>query len=1016
MTKKQYTDGTGSRREFVKQMALFGLAAQLPLSFWACSPEKNNMAGSGKVPYKIWEEMLLVLQTCPDYLEARMKNLVASKDAEAMFNFVRDEIYLMPTNNKAFGYVGTQLKWGIKGALRYGMATPREKAELLTQMFSNAGIPSKVVFEQTNISPDEAMLFFLRPIQRRFNLEISNKQWKQWETELQTDKASGYKIPEFDADLTKTNTLAEQLWDLIPDKDKVSKPDFDFRWDNYRTPTVEFQIDGVIKYAHLFDPDVPFGALKNEGRVSAADPVRLNEDTVEMRLTYREAIHPDKETELISGTWKARDLISRRIQFSCLNGVDMEQSTVTPVGNLRVFTPVLAFQDFDATLETMEKHSVIANPFTLEGKKIELQEDVNKNAPVVVSPSNTELVKTVNKVEVKAIPVYKSLVKIHVTPVDSEGNIVEGLPASNFNFTDNGQAAQALMESNRISPKILLLYDTSLSMPKEYYGENMDAFIASLHEKILVNFSSAIIDKWETPSELFTWLLKASKTDYDLIVYATDGDNDDVFNEYDLAIYRNGPLALILNVYNSDTVHTKKTFDKMAEITNGSVFHARNQSATVEKIVSVIKGLSLAPYTFSFYANKGTEHEVVLEMDNKRLRSADNFTLPEHSENIEINQGIIGIYLDLKVNNTHFKRVLAGWDPVTQRNQKPDNAHFSDVKSLILGGAMFYFEGEGPTLATSVADLLKYRLSTRAWGEALLDNDFATAKNEFGKGGFQYHPDILSLMAPIEDGVTSSTYTFASGIRIGICKQQLHLEANAITESFDFLPTSDYTSFSSGNENAFKINLQKTAQLSIREASAFSNSTYNELNNNVTLVERTNAINNQWFTGIPRDDLHYNYWYERIYRGDGNYKIFDVTRAGKAFWQINSQGELYGILKDGTGGGSKSIEQQLKELNRLIDLYMAIFSAMGVANMPLSVVATYGKTLVKLYAIVTEVLIVMDSTGMEDKVAEALKELACNVNKEIMFFALGRVGEVMGSLDLMISLMGGDGLPGLGCG
>lgn len=88
-----------------------------------------------------------------------------------------------------------------------------------------------------------------------------------------------------------------------------------------------------------------------------------------------------------------------------------------------------------------------------------------------------------------------------------------------------------------------------------------------------------------------------------------------------------------------------------------------------------------------------------------------------------------------------------------------------------------------------------------------------------------------------------------------------------------------------------------------------------------------------------------------------------------------------------------------------MDLYMAIFTAMGVANTPLSIVATYGKTLVKLYAIVTEVLIVMDNTGMEDKVAEALKELACNVNKEIMFFALGKVGEVMGGLDLMISLM-----------
>ncbi|MFV0593277.1 MAG: hypothetical protein ACK5M7_18025 [Draconibacterium sp.] len=1014
MTKKKHTGGNNARREFIQQVALLGLAVQFPLSFFSCGTDKNTFNGSGKVPYKIWEEMLHALQTSPDYLEARKNRLVASKDANAMFNFVRDEIYLMPANSKAIGYVGAQFKWGIKGALRYGMATPREKAELLHQMFSEAGISSKVVFEQTNISPDEAMSFFLRPVERKFNLDIPSRQWKRWEKELQVEKGFEYKLPILDPDLKKAGVLAEKLWNLIPDKENLRPDNFDFRWDNSRTPTVEFQIDGQTRYAHLFAPDIPFGELKNKGRISNADTVKLNEETIEIKLTYREAIHPGHETELISGVWKSRDLVGNRVQFSCLNGLSLEQSAVTPAGNLRTFTPVLAFQDFDAPLETMEKQSFMANPFTLEGKKIDLQQDTNINSAVVVSPSGSQLVKTVSKVEVKATPVYKSLVKLQVTPVDAEGNPVEGLSAGNFSFTDNGQAVQAIMESNRISPRILVLYDTSLSMPKEYFGEGMEAFIASLHEKIHSHFPAAIIEKWETPSELFTWLLKASKTDYNLILYATDGDNDDAFNGQDLETYRNGPRALILNVYNSDSVHTKKTFDKMAEITNGSVIQAKNQTATIEKIVMVVNSLNLSPYTFSFYSTNETAHEVVLEMDNKRLREADKFVLSENSETARINQGIIGLYLDLRVNNTHYKRVLAGWDPVTQRNQTPEDTHFLEVKSLILGGVTFYFEGEGPTLSASLSDLLKYRLSTRAWGEALMDNDIATAKTEFEKGGFQFRPGIMTLMAPLENSVTRTSFTFASGIRIGIGKQQLNVEAKTLSSSFDFLPTSNYVSFTGNRENPFTINLQKTAQLAIREAALFGSSTYSELAN-TSLIERTYAINNQWLTNIPASDLYKNYWYERIYRGDGNYKIFDTAGTKKAFWQIDKQGELYGILTDGTGGGA-SIEQQLKELNRVMDLYAAIFSAMGVMNLPLSIVATYGKTLVKLYAIVTEVLIVMDNTGMEDKVAAALRELACNVNKEIMFFALGGVGEVMGGLDILISLMGGSGLPGMGCG
>jgi len=268
-------------------------------------------------------------------------------------------------------------------------------------------------------------------------------------------------------------------------------------------------------------------------------------------------------------------------------------------------------------------------------------------------------------------------------------------------------------------------------------------------------------------------------------------------------------------------------------------------------------------------------------------------------------------------------------------------------------------------------------------------------------------------MAPLEEGVTNSTFTFASGIRIGVCKQQLHIENKKASQSFDYLPTSNYVSFTNGNENAFKTNLQKTAQLAIREASLFNNSSLSNLNDKV-LIERAHAIADNWFNNLDRNNLDYHYWHERLYRGDGNYKLFDSAGGSKALWQINAQGELYGVLKDGTGGG-KSTEQQLKELNRVIDMYMAIFSVMGATNLPLGIVATYGKTLVKLYAIVSEVIIVMDPTGMDDKIQAALIELACNVNKEIMFFALGQVGEIFGNFDLLISLMGGNGLPGTGC-
>src|SRR5690606_27122976 len=111
------------------------------------------------------------------------------------------------------------------------------------------------------------------------------------------------------------------------------------------------------------------------------------------------------------------------------------------------------------------------------------------------------------------------------------------------------------------------------------------------------------------------------------------------------------------------------------------------------------------------------------------------------------------------------------------------------------------------------------------WGEALLDDDLETAKIELEKGGYQYHSKPMSLLAPLDNHVTDSSFTFASGMRVCIYKQQLHIEDKKTIESFDFLPTSNYVSFAKDTVDSFRINLVKTAQLAIREAALFDTST-----------------------------------------------------------------------------------------------------------------------------------------------------------------------------------------------
>lgn len=83
---------------------------------------------------------------------------------------------------------------------------------------------------------------------------------------------------------------------------------------------------------------------------------------------------------------------------------------------------------------------------------------------------------------------------------------------------------------------------------------------------------------------------------------------------------------------------------------------------------------------------------------------------------------------------------------------------------------------------------------------------------------------------------------------------------------------------------------------------------------------------------------------------------------------------------------------------------MKMLNAIG--GVALSIVATYSVTLAKLYAIVCETIVIMDASGMDEKIQMALKELAVNVAKTIYNGSLGSTGNIMSGLDALIGLMG----------
>jgi hypothetical protein len=334
---------------------------------------------------------------------------------------------------------------------------------------------------------------------------------------------------------------------------------------------------------------------------------------------------------------------------------------------------------------------------------------------------------------------------------------------------------------------------------------------------------------------------------------------------------------------------------------------------------------------------------------------------------------------------------------------------------MFLGNILISVEGEGPTLSAALSDILKYRLSTRKWGEAVIQNEIEKAVEAFQEGGFMYDENLASLMQPLQNAVTADSLTFAAGPRISIVKTWPGINREFSKYSFDFLPTSNYTTLSNNPLEGFKTTLNKTAQLAILENNFFDTNTLSVLAPK-NIISSQEANNTDWFRQLYREGPDARFWYEKISRGDGSFKFFDQSATEKAFWRIDERtGELYGLLPDMTGGGTNHIQAQLDELSRVMNAYSLYFSAMGVASLPIGIATVYGLMLVRLYAIVCEALIVMDTTGMNEKIIAAMQQFACNVKKEIMLATLGPVGTAISGLDNLIGLMGGGGIPGMQC-
>ena len=998
-----------NRREFIELVGVGSAGLSFsPLLLSSCESNDPSM------PFGVWKEMIAALEQSPDHLLGRKKALVAAKDPKAMVEFVRDSLQMIPEIGQFLHQANRMSMYGTEVALRCGLATPREKAEILKDMLTEAGFEARVVLEATEITEEDVKNIVFRTNRAEFAPPISKKQLKKWKKLLGANNGSGsaHEISELDE---KCTSLADNLISQLTDKNVSSIKPNSFRFHKNEVPSVVYVQGGVEHYAHVFDPEVAVGQLhpsnKDKKFKNAPKLSEVREEDIKISLTYRTAIDFWEEKELLSGTWKLSDLMGSTMQILFMKNMDFTQQATKSISDISTFTPCFAYQKFDKDLSFMEERSLVGKPITLEGKEI------LKNVVVKEESGKLGDVSQVETFEVKATAMAFPKVKLELYPKDRSGTIVEGLSAANFKITDNGKAVTGWLEQNVFSPKIMLLYDTSLSMPSEYRGEGAKEFAASLEAMVKEMYPHAMVISKATTSNIYTSLLKAKQSSSDLILYATDGHNDDQFQAEYKDVYETGPPAILLNVFNVDTFykHLRENFD-FNEIP------ADDQEKTKEKIRNIIGDMTFPPYVLTYHSfEEATEHRINVSIKEKELSDKATLKFPEQND-LYLGERIIGLYVEMSWRSTKIKRTLAGWDNYLDVNRfTPSRKYIDDVHEMMLGGGLLAFEREAPTLSVRLTEYLKSMISNEDWFMAQQQNDTKKAVEALEKGSLGYPPMLLTMMQPLSNHATEQSVTYPTQFRSCLLRMKPGYYEDKTKILFDYLPTAKYASVTrkgTKRENLYET-IKKTAQFAFLEEAVFDESAVKQLQGH-DLVCLHNVRNNP--------EYHYHIlkqkdkvFQHRIFR-ENQLSFFDKEMNVSSYYEIDrNTGELRGILPDGSGGGSSSTAEQLLALKNVIDEYKKVLAGVqlmmmipGAATSAAPIVALYSMTLVKLYAFATEAIIVMNPDKLEGQVNMALKELACNVYKSIIMTFIGKMGAGkaqgvitgMDGLENLINMMG----------
>jgi hypothetical protein len=955
------------------------------------------------VPFSVWEEIREALATSSDHLPGRASALVAEGDLESIFEFVRDEVVTVPTSANGTRDTETGTRWGVRGTLRCGMGTPRDKADLLADLYRRAGYNATVVSVEDDLSENDVRNHYTRTVERAFDPEIDEEMLSDWLERLGADGTEESEFTAIDDEGEESTAIAEAVRGALGDPTESRHGPDPFSWEwgmrNAGTPIVEVPVGGESRYANLF-ADVPFGEAGGE-----VSEIRDRDDPETVRVSLS-AVTPrerDEPIELVSGEWPVTELLGRQLLVGTPSVVAPYEQPEATIGDVDTFTPALALQGLDLDSEAAAEASVFGDPFTLHGDRLSATEDgvISRNGEPFVYPEGNADPDQVASLSVVADPVDYPTVRLEVTAKDGDGGHVEGLPASAFSVTDEESTVVPTMTETSARAHVMYVRDDSGSMGRGVDAATDDEWYDELRSVITGHEAAIDLEYREVDSDMWTHLTDAVADGPDLIVYAHDGVETDEYVETMDEILAEAPPTVLLSAYDETSPVESETVVAQAELTGGVAVPMGETETVHDAVIEALDGLDLPTYRFDYHVPDDEVGERTVDVS---LGPEESSTTYEPRSRNPIPRTLVGLYLTVESGGREVTRTLGGWDPDLDGEWNPyrddpdtdlvsettgaAQAHALDVHGALLGGVTLSFEGDGVPYAVALADFLGANGTFAHVDNAAVSGDREAMDAAVERSGVTIPYELLLVQSRLPEVTSEQGVTFFEHTRIALTQQKPVLGTDRLEQSVDVLPLTTATTTAEDPEERFFTTLSRTARIAAVEAATYDVST-------ASLLEGIDLIEIDEFDAEYDHRTSYSDLVARAGFTRRDHQLLPADGSAFAFWNVDAgTGTLTGVIDDGTGGGRrfKEIQERLDRLSQVMSAYNLLLMAAqgggaisGVGAASLGIVAIYGQQLARVYAGVTLVLMTMDARHLDLALQQALAGMVCGLAWQITF-------------------------------